>query len=140
MNTYKRKTRITNWGLLIFVVLLNFVSALAHESDSESRYLSVTLNDPYNADVQVRIAIKIGKPFQITLENGEVKTVISGTVRDPIDNEYPATITISEWASATSTKRETSELRLKLDQPHGYGPVSSFVYFRTVTLSKKSRP
>jgi hypothetical protein len=100
----------------------------------------VTLNDPYNADLQVRLAVKVGKPFQIVLDNGEVRTTIAGTIRDPTDNEFPATLTVSEWASPTSNITDTSALRLKLDRASGYGPVSSFVYMRTVTLSQKPRP
>jgi hypothetical protein len=51
------------------------------------------------------------------LDNGDVKTTISGTIHDPTDNEYPSTISVSEWASSTSNINDTSELRLKLDHP-----------------------
>ena len=139
MNDHKRKTRLIAYGLLVFGVLLNFAPTLAHESDKGGLCLSMTLNDPYNTDVQVRLAVTINKPFQIVLDNGDVKTTISGTIHDPTDNEYPSTISVSEWASSTSNINDTSELRLKLDRPYGYGPVSSFVYMRTITLSQRPR-
>ena len=138
MNTHKRKTRFIASGLLVFSVWVSLAATPAHESNKDSLYLSVTLNDPYNADFQVRLAVKVSKPFQIVLDNGEVKTTISGIIRDPIDDEYPATIAVCEWASSTSNIADTRDVRLKLDRPSGYGPISSFVYLRTVMLSKKS--
>src|SRR5436190_1602596 len=101
MNIHKHKIRLIA-GLLVFGVLMTFAPTSAHESDKDALSLSVTLNDPYNPDVQVRLAVTVNKPFQIMLDNGDVKTTISGTIHNPTDNEYPSTITVSEWASSTS--------------------------------------
>jgi len=140
VNVYRRSLPLFTFGLFIFVALVNVTSASAQVSEKDSLSLSVTLSDPYNADVQVRLGVKVGKPFQITLENGDVKTTISGTIRDQHDNEYPVTITVREWVSATNNNMETAELHLKLDRPSGYGLILSIGYLRTVTLSRKTSP
>ena len=128
-------------AFLVFLLALSQTSvASINKADKDAFYLSVTLNDPYNADLLVRTPIRIGAPFRVTVENGDVKTTISGTVGEPVEDKYPLTITVAEWASANSNISDTNHLRLELDKPTGYGPVSSFVYLRTVTLSKKLRP
>jgi len=128
-------------AFLIFLLALSQTSvASINKADKEVFYLSVTLNDPYNADLLVRTPIRIGAPFRVTVENGDVKTTISGTVGEPVEDKYPLTITVTEWASANSNISDNNNLRLELDKPTGYGPVSSFVYLRRVTLSGKLRP
>ena len=133
------KAFFCGFGFLVFLFALSPTSvATVNKADQEAFYLSVNLNDPYNADLLVRTPIRIGVPFRVTVENGDVKTTISGTVGAAVDDKYPLAITVTEWASATSNISDTNNnLRLELDKPTGYGPVSSFVYLRRVTLSKK---
>jgi hypothetical protein len=126
------------FGLIVLLFALSPTClATVNEANLDAFYLSVSLNDPYNADLLVRTPIKIDAPFRITVENGDVKTTISGTVGASVDQSYQMTLTVTEWASATSNITGTSDLRLELDKPSSYGVVSSFVYLRTVTLSKK---
>ena len=133
-----RKTAFYGLCCLILLFVLNPTClATVNETEGDGLYLSISLKDPYNADLLVRTAIRIGAAFRVTVENGVVKTTISGTVDAPVDEKYPLNITVTEWASATSNNSDTTNLSLELDRPRGYGPVSSFVYLRTVTLSKK---
>ena len=131
---------------LLVVVLLFAVLAVnptclgtVTAAERDEFYLSVNLNDPYNADLLVRAPIKLDAPFQITVENGVVKTTMSGIVHEPVDNRYPLTMTVTEWASATNNITGTNDLRLELEKPSGYGVVFSVVYARTVTLTRKVR-
>ena len=99
--------------------------------------LSVRLQDPFNSDLETRIQIKVDKPFQITTDNGEVKNTISGRLHAPSGAKYPLTLTIDERGSETSRLGESMKLQLELDRPFSGGPISSFIYLRTVVLSKK---
>jgi hypothetical protein len=99
----------------------------------------VKLNDIYNPDFEVRLPIKINKQFQVVAENGDIKTTISGTLGNSNKGKYPLTLTVSEWGSEKSNISDTIQLNFELDKPVGYGPVSSFFYLRTVTLSKKKQ-
>ena len=133
------KAVLYGFGFLVFLFALSLTSvATVNKADQEAFYLSVNLNDPYNADLLVRTSISIGAPFRVTVENGDLKTTISGTVGAPVDDKYPLRISVTEWVSANNNISDTNNnLRLELDKPIGYGPVSSFVYLRRVTLSKK---
>lgn len=122
--------------LLVFTFNVCFSSA-ATQSNQPPLYLSVKLNDPYNPDLRITLPVSPGKPFKVTVENNELQTTISGTPGDPVEGKYPLTITVSEWASTTSNISGTSELHLELDRPLTWGPVSSFVYLRTIQLSNK---
>ena len=110
----------------------------AEVAGGEVYYLSVIINDLYSPDLRVLLPVRIGRPFKVTVENG-VRTEISGTVLAPLDDKYPLDLSVAEWVSKEDNLKDTTSLRLELDRSIGFGPVSSFVYRRTVTLSK-TRP
>jgi hypothetical protein len=125
-------------GLILVIALINITSfGTTSDTDREIYILSVKLNDIYNPDFEIRLPIKINKTFQVIAENGDIKTTISGTLGSSNKGKYPLTLTVSEWGSEKSNITDTTQLNLELDKPMGYGPVSSFLYLRTVTLSKK---
>jgi hypothetical protein len=124
-------------GLLIVLGFIMCLPVTAHEADREPLYLSLKINDVYNPDLRVTLPVSPGKPFKITVENNDLITTISGTLGAPIEGKYPLTITFSEWASTTSNISDSSEWQLELDKPIAWGPVSSFIYLRTVQLANK---
>lgn len=114
--------------------------AQSNNTGDGSFYLSVRMNDIYNSDLQIFLRVKINKPFKVTAENGDVKTTISGTILGPKEGKYPLSLMVSEWVDEKNNLSGWTDLQLELNKPFGYGPVSSIVYFRTVTLSKNRKP
>jgi hypothetical protein len=124
------------WPALAIVFLGAFTGSTAG-TNQDMFYLSVRLQDPYNSDLETRIPIKVDKPFQITTDNGEIKNTISGRLHAPSGTKYPLTLTVSEWISEKSNMSDSWELQLEIDKPWSGGVLASFVYGRTVVLSKK---
>ena len=98
--------------------------------------LTVTLDTIYNPHFQVRLPVTVNKPFRIQTTNGAVTNTISGTVSGPVRGKYALPLFVSEWASAASNISGTEQFHLELDKPQSGGPTASFVYMRTVSLSK----
>ena len=124
------------WLALVIVFSGAFTGSVA-ETSQDLFHLSLRLQDPYNSDLETRIPIRVDKPFRITTDNGEIKNTISGQLHAPSGTKYPLTLTISEWESEKSNMKDSWELQLEIDKPWSAGVVASFVYERTVILSKK---
>ena len=123
----------------IAAVALVFFSApwfFAANTPRESFTLSVRLRDPYNRDLTALIPVQTNKPFHLEQTNGAVKNSFYGMLHSPIATTYPLTLTVSEWVSPSNNIRDTTKFSLKLDHSQSGGPVSSFVYSRTVILSR----
>lgn len=128
--------KITHYFVFLFLLAPAIIGGPVRASDSQF-YLSVRLNDPYNPDLLVRLPIKIDKQFTTTVQSDNVKTTISGILAKPESDKYPLALTVLEWSSAESNIGGTTEYDLDLDKPCWVGAISSFVYLRKVTLSKK---
>lgn len=142
MKSYKPIFSIHSIDLIVILVItLININSLGTTGDvsKEKYFISVKLNDLYNPIFKIRIPIEINKQFRIVAENGNIKTTIAGTIGNSYNGKYPITLTVSEWESEKSNISDTTQMNLELDKPVGYGPVSSFVYLRTVTLSKKQQ-
>jgi len=98
--------------------------------------LSVKLQDPFNRDFEIRTPVHLGKHFHATAKNGTVTTDISGLVRATSAGKHALKLTVLEWQSPMSNIRDTTDFQLDLDKPQSAGAISSFVYLRTVTLSR----
>jgi hypothetical protein len=127
---------------LIFTAFAILVSQLFGQSGgnepthSYHLVLSVKLQDPFNRDFEIRTPVHLGKPFHATAKNGSVINDISGTVRAAKAGKFALKLTVLEWQSAKSNMRDTTNFQLDLDKPQIAGPISSFIYLRTVTLSR----
>ena len=95
--------------------------------------------DPFNHDFEIRIPVHLGKHFRTTATNGPVTNEISGVVRPSIEGKYALNLTVLEWQSVTDNVRDTNNFQLELDKPQTAGLISSFVYHRRVTLSRRNR-
>jgi hypothetical protein len=119
----------------LLAVMLS-VMACGAPPDAESFDLEITLNTPFNHDFTMLTTVRIGQPFELTATNGAVTNRVSGTLRAPASGAYPLDLTVSEWASEKSNLRDTTKLTLELGKTSGFGPVSSFLYVRQVTLRR----
>jgi hypothetical protein len=137
MSSRSPPTRVL-WLALAVVFSGAFAGPVAQTSQ-DFFYLSVRLQDPFNSDLEARIPIKVDKPFQVTTDNGDVKNTISGRLHAPSGTKYPLTLTISEWSSEKSNMTDSCELQLEIDKPWSGGPIATFIYLRTVVLSKKKK-
>ena len=98
--------------------------------------LTVKLQDIYNRSVVMRAPVLIGRPFELTGQNGDVRNTLTGVLKPPVSGKFPLELTVSEWISEQSNERDTTRLELELDKPWSGGPAASFIYLRTVTVSK----
>jgi hypothetical protein len=122
------------------MVAAGLLMGCAHSPASSDSYsLTVKLNTPYNQNVIIQTSVVPDHPFELTELNGEIKNTISGVLRPTVDGKFPIDLTVSEWKSEKSNITDTTELKLELDKAWSGGPISSFVYARTVTLSKEKR-
>jgi hypothetical protein len=133
---------------LISVLLLMLDANLLGQSDrlagltgdgssrSDRLFLSVRLQDPFNRDFEIRIPVRLAKHFRTTATNGTVRNEVSGVVRPSISGKYALNLTVLEWQSEKNNVRDTTNFQLELNKPQTAGPISSFVYLRTVTLSR----
>ena len=119
---------------VLLCIVLPCVSVMGQKKDSLN--LSVRLQDPYTPDFEIRTPIRVNEPFRVTWTNGKTRNSISGILHPPVSGEYLLTLYVSEWASKQSNSKDTSESKLKLDEPYGWGVVQSVVYTRRVALSK----
>ena len=111
--------------------------SLAQQKD-ESFSLTVELRDPINPDFQTCIPIRVNEPFRIAWVDRKVRNSIAGVLRPAVSGEYPLEIVISEGEYEGKVGlKGTSRPQLRLEEPSGWGVVSSFVYLRYVTLSKE---
>jgi hypothetical protein len=102
----------------------------------EAYRLTVKLDSCYNRGIVLETPVAVDRPFSLTKLNGAVTNTISGVLKPPVDGKFPLDLTVSEWESAKSNIRGTTALNLELDKPWSGGVGFSFVYGRTVTLSK----
>jgi hypothetical protein len=119
----------------LLAVLLPVV-AYGAQPDVESFDLEIALITPYNHDFTMLTTVRTGQPFELTATNGAITNRVSGTLHAPVSGAYPLDLTISEWASEKSNIRDTTKLNLELGKSYGFGPVSSFLYLRQVTLRR----
>jgi hypothetical protein len=102
----------------------------------ETYMLTVRLQDPCNRDTTITTPVRVSEPFTVTNRNDKVQNVVSGVLKPPVGGRFPMELTVSEWESEKSNMRDTAQLTLELGKPWSGGPVSSFVYLRTVTLTE----
>ena len=114
------------------------VAGLAGDGSSRSfcLLLSVRLRDPFNRDFEIRIPVGLDEHFYTTATNGTVRNEISGIVRASIAGKYALNLTVLEWQSVKNNVRDTTNFKLELNKSQSAGSISSFVYLRTVTLSR----
>ena len=106
------------------------------DADKNALMLSVTLDSIFNHHFQVMIPVTVGKPFKIVSDNGDVTNTISGTIGAPVEGKYPAPLYINEKWSKGGDVGGTRSYSLELDKEQSGGPVASFIYLRTVKLTK----
>ena len=131
-------SRILQVNILLLILLLSAASLNSESNhDSDRFYLRVKLQDIYNPTFEICLPIKIGKPFHVTANTGEVTNTISGTLLQPKNDKYPLDLMISEWESEKSNLKGTNNYQLELNKSYSQGFVSSVVFNRTVTLTKQ---
>lgn len=78
----------------------------------------------------------MGERFVAKAQNGAVRNDVSGILQTPTAGSYPLTLTVSEWGSEQNHVSGTTNFKLQLDRPQSAGPIFTFLYLRTVTLSR----
>ena len=125
-------------SIICIATAAGIIMGCATTPESRDVYtLTVELNTPFNKKFTMATVVTPNEPFELTKLNGDIKNTISGILRPPLDGKFPIDLTVSEWKSEKSNIKGTTELNLELDKPWSGGPVPSFMYLRTVTLSKK---
>jgi hypothetical protein len=119
---------------VLLCIVLPCLPVVGQRNDSLN--LSVRLQDPYNPDFELCTPVRVNEPFRVTWMSGKIRSNISGILHPPISGEYPLTLTVLEWASEQSNNKDSSEPKLKLEKPYGWGVIQSVVYTRRVVLSK----
>lgn len=105
----------------------------------DSLNLTVQINDPYNPDFKFCTPATINEPFQISWTNGKVRNKISMILQRFENDEYLLNFAMSEFVSKENNLKDSwPNLKLKLDKPFGWGPISGFLYMRQVVLSTEA--
>ena len=108
------------------------------QQKDESFNLTVELRDIINPDFQTCIPVRVNEPFRVVWVDRKMKNSISGVLRPVVGGEYPLDITISEGEyKGKVALKGTSQPKLKLEEPYGWGVVFSIAYLRYVRLSKE---
>ncbi len=124
---------------ILSIFLIGFMMSCSHSSEKAEEdpfTLTVELNTPFNKNFIMKTTVIPGRHFEFTKLNGEVKNRISGELKPPVDGKYRLDLTVSERKSDKSHLEERAEVELEPGKPSSWGPVSSFIYSRTVTISK----
>lgn len=132
------KQRIGIWYLALAVAVI--IGCTHFPKSGDSYVLRVKLQDVYNRNFVMETPVMINQPFGLTNYNGKVRNTITGVLKSPVGGKFPLDLSVSEWESEKSNVRdsEPGKLYLELDKPRSCGFTSSFIYMRTVTLSKKT--
>ena len=121
---------------LVFLSCLVPLSASILGQAKDSLNLSVKINDPYNPDFKFCTPVTVNEPFRISWTNGEVRSKISMILQRSVNDEYLLNFAMSEFVSKQNNLKDSwPDLKLKLDKPYVWGPISGFVYMRQVFLS-----
>jgi hypothetical protein len=100
--------------------------------------LKVVLTDPFNPTTEIAIPIEVNKRFRRVITDRNVTTTLTGIVRKGLKHTYILEMQTSEWISDTNNNRDSATWRLELNRTQSRGPVSSFVYGRSVTLTPRA--
>ena len=122
--------------VVVLCTALPWPSSAAQKDESFS--LTVELRDIINPDFQTCIPVRVNEPFRVAWADGKMKNSISGVLRPAVGGEYSLDISISEGEYKGKVGlKGTSQPKLKLEEPFGWGIVFSIAYLRYVRLSKE---
>ncbi len=93
------------------------------------------LQDPIVHHVHLSSSITVGEEFTFQVHSGAAICTISGTVPQPVNGVYNFPIKIDESHGKGMSMNDTQNLSLSLGKPLSAGPIASFVYLRTFTLT-----
>ena len=114
------------------------ITGCAHTPAPKDAYtLTVELNTPYNEGYTMAAVIALDEPFELTKLNGDINNTLSGVLRPSVDGRFPLDLTVSEWESEKSNITGSTGFEVELDKPWSGGPIASFFFAKTVTLSKR---
>lgn len=120
---------------LVFLFCLIPLSASLYGQTKDTLTLTVEINDIYNPDFKFCTPVTLNEPVRIAWTNGKVRSKISMILRS-VNDEYLLNFSMSEFVSKQNNLKDLpSDLKLKLDKPFAWGPISGVVYMRQVVLS-----
>ncbi len=124
--------------VVLSLMMTVFTSPMPNRADAAKNtlILSVTLDDIFNHHFQVMMPIAINQSFKVVAANGSVTNTISGTVGPAVQGKYPLPLYVSEEANNGGSMSGTTGYNLELGKEVSGGPVSSFVFLRTVKLTQ----
>ncbi len=90
--------------------------------------LAVKLDGAYNKGFTVCTLIRPSEPFTVEWIQGNLKSSISGVLRQPEGDLYPLTLTVNQGFTDEVRNSTTSEHKLKLGTGERFGSVLSPVH------------
>jgi hypothetical protein len=104
-----RKAFVVWFFFLIFSLCGNGANTVS------SFALSVKLDSRYNRDLTVCTTVRVGEPFNLTWSQGNVRSSITGLLREPEGESYPVTLTVDQHLTDSKTGNSAMEgYKLKL--------------------------
>lgn len=123
-------------AFLVFFSCIIPLSASLFGQAKDTLTLTVEINDLYNPDFKFCTPVTLNEPVRISWTNGKVRSKISMILQRSVNEKYLLNISISEFVSKQNNLKDSSpELKIKLNKPFGWAPISGFVYNRQVVLS-----
>lgn len=94
----------------IVVVLIAFISLCTIGADTAPSFsLSVRLDSRYNRDLTVCTTVRPGEPFNVTWSHGNVRSSITGVLREPAGQRYPLMLTVDQHLTDSKTGNSTTQ-------------------------------
>ena len=127
--------RLFAWTLLALCTVPAARQRLLPASNVEEFLLKVRLIDPTGpTEIQTRIVTQ--QRFEFSEMHNSAKITIKGELAERRKNSYHLKLTLVEWASQKSNSTETYELDLVPGEAQSRAFVSSFIFHRTILLTR----
>jgi hypothetical protein len=95
---------------IIVVLIALIISLCAIAADSPPSFsVSVRLDSRYNRDLTVCTTVRPGEPFKVTWSHGNVRSSITGVLREPEGEHYPLTLTVDQHLSDSKAGNSTMQ-------------------------------
>lgn len=116
-----------------------FAPLPALSNTTEEFLLKITLADPgATAEIQTRIVPL--KPFESSEMHNGARITIKGELSAKHKGRYRLRLKLAEWRDEKTNSTEEYEVDLIPGKPEGRGFVSSFIYQRTILLTRVPQP
>jgi hypothetical protein len=126
-------------ALLLFCAVPALAPLPAPAKTTEEFLLKITLTDPgATAEIQTRIVTM--KPFEHSEMHNGAKITIQGELSTKHKGSYRLRLKLAEWRDEKTNSTEEYEVDLVPGKPEGRGFIQSFIYQRTILLTRVPQP